>query len=147
MKPYSDPERPEETEFLSHEQIEAEAQKPSTNWIEAGSGDLGRLFVEVIGCYNLPNLDEMPVVGGVLPAANVLTGGKTDAFVCMVYEDTIVNTDVINDSLSPRWMPWSQRAFAFHIFHPSSQLMVGVFDYDSALQGTAHEYKRAACRR
>lgn len=58
-------------------------------------------------------------------------GDKTDAFCSVIYEDAVVNTDVINDELSPRWMPWSQRAFLFHIQHPSSQVLVGVFDYDN----------------
>lgn len=56
--------------------------------------------------------------------------GLTDAFVACVYEDNFVRTPVIHDSLNPRWMPWSNRAFEFHIQHPSSILMLGVFDYD-----------------
>jgi hypothetical protein len=28
-------------------------------------------------------------------------------------------------------MPWSHRAFEFHIQHPSSILFLGVFDYDN----------------
>jgi hypothetical protein len=129
VKPEPDPDRPKETKWLTPAQIEEESQKPSTTWTETGSGELGRMFVEVIGCDHLPNCDSIPLVGDVLPAANVLTGGKTDAFACLVFEDCIVNTDVINDSLCPRWMPWSQRAFIFRIMHPSSQLMVGVFDF------------------
>jgi hypothetical protein len=49
----------------------------------------------------------------------------------IIYEDSIVNTDVIFDSLHPRWMPWTQRAFVFDIMHPTSQLMLAVLDYDS----------------
>lgn len=106
-----------------------EAIEPSHNWIESGTGALGQLFVEVLSCDNLPNLDVS------------LTGrDKTDAFVCMVFEDCIVNTDVIHDSLSPRWMPWSQRAFVLNINHPSSQLMVGVFDHDSGLTEAGHDF-------
>lgn len=56
--------------------------------------------------------------------------GLTDAFVACVYEDNFVRTAVIHDSLNPRWMPWSHRAFEFHIQHPSSLLILGVFDYD-----------------
>lgn len=139
VKPLSDPDRPKETKWLTSAEIEAESQKPSTTWTETGTGDLGKLFVEVIGCDDLPNLDSVPLVGNVVPAANVLTGGKTDAFVCLVFEDCIVNTDVIINSLSPRWMPWSQRAFIFRIMHPSSQLMVGAFDYDGAMPRARHD--------
>jgi hypothetical protein len=139
VKPEPDPERVEETKWMTEEQIEIESEKPSTRWTETGSGSLGRLYVEVLGCDKLPNLDAFPVVGEVLPAANALTGGKTDAFLCLVFQDGIVNTDVIMDSLSPRWMPWSQRAFIFRIMHPSSQLMVGAFDFDSELLGAKHD--------
>ena len=79
--------------------------------------------VEILRCDGLPNLDETPA--GV-PA----TGDKTDAFVAMLFEDTLVRTDVIFDRLNPRWMPWSMRAFAFPIQHPGSPLILGVFDYD-----------------
>jgi hypothetical protein len=42
----------------------------------------------------------------------------------------LINTDVIGDSLSPRWPHWSRRAFAFNIDHPSSDMFVSVLDYD-----------------
>ena len=44
----------------------------------------------------------------------------------------MVRTDVIHDALDPRWMPWCTRAFCFNINHPSSILLLGVFDYDTA---------------
>lgn len=44
-------------------------------------------------------------------------GNYTDAFVCVAYEDSLVQTDVIDDQISPMWMPWSQRAFVFKIRH------------------------------
>ena len=87
--------------------------KPSYHWIDVGSGRLGKIFVEILFCDKLPNLD----TGGVL-------GNKTDAFVSLVYEDCHVRTDVISDCLSPRWMPWSQRAFVFNMMHTSSQLFL-----------------------
>ena len=121
VKPRPDPDRPEdETKWLTREQIEAEALKPSTRWVEAGSGDVGKLYFEVIGCDHLPNMD----------SSTMSLYDKTDAFVCTVFEDCIVNTDVIGNDLSPRWMPWSQRAFVFPIRNPSSHLLLGVFDYD-----------------
>lgn len=85
---------------------------------------MGKIFVEILGCDNLPNLDS----GGFL-------GNKTDAFVSLVLEDSVVQTDIIDDSLSPRWLPWSKRAFIFHVSHSSSQLFVGVFDNDLGMDG------------
>ena len=64
-----------------------------------------KVFVEIIGCDKLPNLD-----------ASIL-GEKTDAFVSVVYEDCCARTDTVDNSLSPRWMPWTQRAFVFNMMH------------------------------
>lgn len=104
---------------MCHEDIEEECYKKSENWVETGSGELGRLYVEILKCEDLPQLD----VGG-------FVGNKTDSFVSIVFEDTLVRTDAIDDCLSPRWLPWTKRAFIFHIFHSSSDLLVGVFDHD-----------------
>jgi hypothetical protein len=58
VKPFPDPDRPaEETKWLTEMEIELEASKPSTKWIEAGSGSLGKYYVEIIGCDGLPNMD------------------------------------------------------------------------------------------
>lgn len=119
VKPHPDPTRPEqETKWMSSENLLVEIMKPTKKWIEAGTGSLGTLYLEVLKCDGLPNMDTK-------------IDGKTDAFCCIVYEDAIVNTDVINDSLSPRWVPWCQRGFLFRMSHPSSQILIGVFDYDS----------------
>jgi hypothetical protein len=56
--------------------------------------------------------------------------GRTDAFCAIAFEDTFVRTSIIYDSLHPRWMPWSYRAFRFQIRHPASFFILGVFDYD-----------------
>jgi hypothetical protein len=119
VKPFPDPGRPEETTWMTKEQLIAESLKPSTHWVEAGSGHVGKLFVEILGCDGLPNMDL---------SAN--PRDATDAFSCIVFEDAIVNTAIIPDCLSPRWMPWCRRAFAFNITHPSSTLLIGVFDFD-----------------
>lgn len=37
---------------------------------------------------------------------------------------------MIPDCLSPRWPPWTQRAFIFNISYPSSDIYLGVFDHD-----------------
>jgi hypothetical protein len=132
VKPFPDPSRPEkETKWLTKKEIEREAIQPSTQWIEAGSGSVGKIYVEVIGCDDIPNLD-----------FSVTGRDKSDAFVCIVYEDCIVNTDVINDCLSPRWMPWTQRAFIFNVMHPSSQLYIGVFDHDQAVPGKSPKHDK-----
>ena len=78
---------------MTEPQIDEEVVKESQNWLDAGSGSLGRIYLEVLECEGLPNLD----TGGFL-------GNKTDTFVTAVYEDTIVKTDIIDDSLSPRWL-------------------------------------------
>eukprot|EP00934_Nitzschia_sp_Nitz4_P008726 Nitzschia sp. Nitz4//scaffold61_size107673//28299//31553//NITZ4_004228-RA/size107673-snap-gene-0.43-mRNA-1//1//CDS//3329555689//8716//frame0 len=125
IKPYPDPNRVEETKFLLPEDILLETHRPSQRWVEAGSGKLGKLYCEVLSCHDLPNVDIGEAVGNV-----------TDSFVCLVYEDTCAMTEVIDDELSPHWLPWTQRAFCFGMMHPASVLYLGVFDYDL---GTIHE--------
>jgi hypothetical protein len=120
FQPGPDPQRPEETKWTSLDDIESEVVKPSREWIESGSGNLGKVYCEVLSCDNLPNLD-----------FSITGGNKTDPFVCIVYEDSIVHTNVLDNFLAPRWMPWTQRAFVFNIMHPNSQMFIGVFDYDS----------------
>ena len=107
---------------MTQEAIEKEVMQESRSWLDMGSGSLSRVFVEILGCDDLPNLD----TGGFL-------GNKTDAFIALIYEDTVVKTDVIDDTLNPRWLPWSKRAFIFHTQHPSSPLFLGVFDFDPGL--------------
>ena len=41
-----------------------------------------------------------------------------------------MQTDIIDDCLSPRWLPWTKRAFIFHMSHSSSHVQIGVFDSD-----------------
>ncbi len=125
IKPYPDPEREKETKFMSQQEIRVETRRPSHNWVEAGSGTLGKLFCEVLACHDLPNVDFGEAVGNV-----------TDSFVCLVHEDACAMTEVIDDELSPHWLPWTQRAFSFGFMHPASILYIGVFDYDL---GTSHE--------
>jgi hypothetical protein len=116
--PFPDPDRPAETTFLTKQQLWQEAKKPSIQWVEGGSGEYGTVHLEILGCDDLPNMD------------TELVTGKTDAFCACVFEDTLVRSSIIHDSLNPRWMPWSYRAFTFQISHPSSILLLGVFDYD-----------------
>jgi C2 domain len=58
---------------------------------------------------------------------------SSDPFVAIAFEDTMVRTKVLFKTLSPRWMPWSTRAFAFNITHPGSLCYLGVLDYDEDL--------------
>eukprot|EP00980_Cylindrotheca_fusiformis_P026175 scaffold15497_cov117-Cylindrotheca_fusiformis.AAC.2 len=127
VKPHPDPQQPEMTEFLPGIEIRKRTYEPSQSWVKAGSGQLGRLFVEVLACHNLPNMDLGEAVGD-----------YTDPFVCLVYEDTVAMTDVIDDELSPHWLPWTQRAFSFGMMHPASTLYIGVFDFDLG-QGNDHD--------
>ena len=131
VKPYPDPSRVEETTFFTEEMLHHECYKMSTNWIQAGqqqscssgggegSNSLGKVYLEVLECRGLPNTD----AGGAV-------GNKTDAFISIVYNDIMVQTEVIDDSCSPMWMPWCSRAFVFQLGHPSSCVHIGVADYD-----------------
>lgn len=118
VRPFPDPEREEETKWLSSDDLYKESMLSSVNWTEVGSGDLGYLFVEILGCSDLPNMDR------------AILGRKTDAFASLVFEDSAVTTDVIGQCLNPRWMPWSRRAFVFNVENPNSDLFIGIFDHD-----------------
>jgi hypothetical protein len=121
VKPYADPKNKDGTTWLTKNELHKTSLNPSTNWVEAvgDDDDLGKLYFEVISVKGMPNLDSGQL------------GDVTDCFICSVFEDNIVRTDVIYDELSPRFMPWTQRAFVFPIKHPSSLLFVGAFDFDA----------------
>ena len=122
VKPHADPANPEETTWFTEEGLQHECYKPSTNWVQAGqakSNSLGKVYLEVLECRGLPNTD----AGGAI-------GNKTDAFISMVYGDVMAQTEVIDDSCSPMWMPWCSRAFVFQMAHPSTAIYIGVTDYD-----------------
>ena len=120
VKPGPDPDREEQaTKWLTEEQIENEAYKPSTKWIESGSGTLGELYVEVIGCDGLPNLDL-----GLGPR------NKTDAFCTIIFEDAIVSTDVINGKICFVFQSIGEHCllvcFSSHLNnHQTASLLVG----------------------
>lgn len=119
VQPYPDPDHPKETEWMTPQDVEVEVMKPSKRWTSVGQGTLGVITLEILACDDLPDMD-----------FNI--NDYTDAFVAIVLEDCVVRTDIIWDNLNPRWMPWSNRAFQFHVRHPTSILMLGVFDYDDA---------------
>ena len=94
VRPGPDPKRENETKCLTDKKIQEDAMKKSRRWIEIESGITGRIFVEIIECRHLPYLD----IGRRLR-------NKSDAFVSLIYEDCTAWTDIIDDCLSPRWMP------------------------------------------
>jgi len=114
----SPPQRLNIHKYLTSDEIYSESLKPSYAWEDAGTGSAGIIFLEVLGCDKLPNLD-------------AYTLGKTDAYIVCCYEDVWVQTDVVPGCLNPNWMPWSKRAFAFRVNNFNSALFVGVFDRDA----------------
>jgi C2 domain len=126
VKPNPDPKNVKQTTYLSTPEFHKRILEPSYEWVEAGSGHLGKVFLEVLYCKDLPNVDVGEVVGNV-----------TDPFVSAVFEDAMVQTPVIDDELSPHWLPWIQRAFIFKMMHPASTLYLAAFDYDIGI--TKHE--------
>jgi len=100
------------------QQVDKEEGKKKKDKNEDEEDHLGTVYLEILKCDNLPNMD----LG--------IAGDITDAFVAIVFEDNLVRTDVIDDELSPRWLPWTQRAFSFPINRPGSLLFIGVFDKD-----------------
>jgi len=128
IRPYPDPDREKATQFMSAAQIERETFSDSKKWLDIGSGNLGKVFIEILGCDGLPDKD-----------MGISKKDKTDAFVAIVYEDCVAKTDVVVDCLSPRWMPWMQRAFIFRRMHTSSNLNIGVFDFDAGITSGNHD--------
>lgn len=112
VKPRPDPGRPiDETKFLSKEDLINESFSSSTQWTEAGSGSLGSVLLEIICCEDLKK-------------------NSMDQFVCIVFEDCMVQTDILRDCLNPRWMPWTQRAFVFRRMYQLSSMYIGVINYN-----------------
>jgi hypothetical protein len=122
VKPYPDRDRPISTQYMLKSHIQAETTRPSKKWVEAGNGSLGKVYLEILSCHDLPNVD----IGSSL-------GNLSDAFVCAVYGDALVETPVIDDELSPHWLPWTQRAFCFNMMHPSQVLYLAVFGFKRGL--------------
>ena len=70
VKPFPDPARPDDTEYLTKTDIKMETLKPSRNWTESGSGKLGTLHLEILSCHDLPNTDTGEAVGNVTDAVS-----------------------------------------------------------------------------
>ena len=118
VKPCADPQGGGAAEYMNASDLHRTVLQPSRRWVQAGSGNLGRLYVEILSCHHLPNVDYGNAVGNV-----------TDAFCAAIFGDAMAETDVIDDELSPHWPPWAQRAFCFSILHPSQVLYLAVFGY------------------
>lgn len=121
VKPYPDPKQaPESNHFINVDDLKTNTKLPSQKWIQAGSrsSSIGKLYVEILSAHGLPNVD----IGGTV-------GNETDAFCSIVYGDAMAQTDVIFDELNPHWPSWSQRAFVFHMQHPSHVLYLVIFGF------------------
>jgi hypothetical protein len=135
--PFPDPELSSDTDsrnfadpmWKTEDEIECNTLKPSRRYQHIGSGKIARVYLEVLACNNLPNMENIQAFGR----------NKTDAFVQVVYEDCICRTDVIDDKNNPRFLPWTNRAFVLHSRFPSSVINLGVFDYDPG-DGIIHDH-------
>jgi len=107
-------------QWKTADEINQLSLEKSQFWTEVGEGNLGYVEVEVISINKLPNMDK----------SSLLPGDTSDTFVTCVFEDAVVTTDVVKDCKNPRFMPWTRRAFKFHISHSLSPLYIGVFDHD-----------------
>jgi hypothetical protein len=54
--PFPDPDNPEETEYMTKEHLREVALQPSKQWVETGYGDYGQVYLEILGCDDLPNM-------------------------------------------------------------------------------------------
>jgi hypothetical protein len=63
VRPGPDPSKSDETTWMTKVQIDHECLRDSHEWIDSGSGRLGTLFVEVLACDELPNLDSGGFLG------------------------------------------------------------------------------------
>lgn len=127
VKPYPDPYRVSKlgskvaAQYMTRRELKAQTGQLSRKWVQAGTASassFGRLYIEVLSAKDLPNVDIGEAVGN-----------QTDAFVSIIYADAMVETDVIDDELSPHFPPWSQRAFCFPIHHPHQVVYLAVFGF------------------
>lgn len=119
-RPGPDPNDKMDTEWLTNDDIQSFTYKPSIKWKDMGvEPSLGTIYLEVLGCDSLPRREK-----------NGLHGDKRDAFVQIIYGDSRSQTDVIESCLSPRWLPWSGRAFTLHIKEQCAIVFLSVFDFD-----------------
>jgi hypothetical protein len=88
VRPFPHPDRVEATKWMTEQQLIDCSNEHSTHWVEAGSGGLtklGKVYLELLGCDDLPNLDSLTLD----------IRDKTDAFASIVFEDAIVSTGTL----------------------------------------------------
>jgi hypothetical protein len=56
VRPNPDPETVETTEWMSNASIQKEREKPSRHWIDSGTGDLGKVHLEILDVRLLDSL-------------------------------------------------------------------------------------------
>lgn len=115
VRPYPNPASPS-LEWMTQVQINNAALAQSNQWVKAGCGTAGTLYLEVLCCDALPVMDI----------------DSSDPFAVIAFEDSFLRTDVIWEQTSPRWPCWCTRAFQFGIHHPSSLVFVTVADFDES---------------
>ena len=54
--PSPDPDNPDETTFMTKQQIYNASTQPSKQWVEGGAGDFGTVHLEILACDDLPNM-------------------------------------------------------------------------------------------
>jgi len=143
IKPGPNPKCKEETTWMTKERINKEALGASNCWLDIGSGTLAQIYLEIICCDNLPNFDAIQGFTNVSQSignhVSEFMGDKTDSSVAILYEDAMARTDRIDNCLSPRWMPWTQRSFILNTMYASSKIYLAVFDVDTLAGITTHE--------
>ena len=95
-----------------------EVFKASEKWITVGTGELGKLFLEIISCDGLE--------------ASGNESKQIDSFVSIVYEDSFVTTDIVHGGDSPRWLSKNARSFVFNMKHPSSMVNLAVHQFEES---------------
>lgn len=75
VQPCPDPDDPA-TEWMTKQEIKDIAMKPSKNWSEVGKGTYGSVYLEVLGCDDLPNMD---LIDGVTVRLVLLVGVRSSA--------------------------------------------------------------------
>jgi len=114
-------------QWLTQEELDKVIWEPSTSWTVCyGKGSLGKLYVEVIECNDLLYRHKQRT------RKSTVAEKKVDPFITIIHEDSIVSSDALPDCKNPRFLPWSRRAFKFHVEHSYSPIYIGVYDYEES---------------
>ena len=88
VKPGPNPKAPKETEFLTKNEMAQFNYAPSKKWVEAGSGTLGRVYVEILSCEGLRRKN----LGKVMRK-------KTNPFICIICEFCCIQVGQFRNSV------------------------------------------------